>query len=240
MRKIVQMFVFMLRACALQASSVRSVVLPSGGGSGSCRTLLWLQLHRQPVLRHSSSGTFLWHHKLPHHHFLWPARGGYKGHTWAVIVCLVDASADFLRHPSMTTLEVICFSVTNQRVRRSLKVPPWRVFVGSPKQPATTVWSTCALRPGWRVEQKRISWRTRTQGTFNIHLMLCWGSSGRLEQYMHQHDNIPLGSKGQGSGNDPTLPISPKALSPCSCFCFMCAHLLNRVCTLCYNLLFAL
>lgn len=62
----------------------------SGGGSGSRRSLLWLQLQRQPVLRHSSTGTFLWHHKFLH--FLWPALGGYKGHTWAVIVCLALSS----------------------------------------------------------------------------------------------------------------------------------------------------
>lgn len=214
---------FVLRSCALPASRVQSVVLPSGGGSGSCGRLLWLQLHAQPVLRHSSSGSFLWHHKPPHHHFLWPAWGGYKGRTWAVIVCLADASADFLHHQSITKL-VVCFSLINQSIRSSL----W------------PVWSMCALRPGWRVERKRISWRKRTLGTFNIHLMLCWGSSGRLEQYMHQHDNIPQGWKGRGSGNDSTLPISLKALSSCSCFCFMCAHLLNRVCTLCYNLPFAL
>lgn len=58
----------------------------------------------------------------PHHHFLWPARGGYKGHTWAVIVCLADASANFLHHQSMTMLEVICFSLINQSIRWSLKV----------------------------------------------------------------------------------------------------------------------
>lgn len=65
-----------------------------GGGSGSHRSLLWLQLQRQPVLRHFSSGTFLWHHKFLH--FLWPALGGYKGHTWSVIVCLVRSSVSLL------------------------------------------------------------------------------------------------------------------------------------------------
>lgn len=51
--------------------------------------------------------------------------------------------------------------------------------------------------------RKRIRGRKRSflggkekpSGTFSvhIHLMLDWGSSGRLEQYMHQHDNIPGG-----------------------------------------------
>lgn len=73
----------------------------SGGGSGSCRSLFFLflrlRLQRQPVLRHFSSGTFLWHHKFLH--FLWPALGGYKGHTWPVIVCLALSSASLLRLP---------------------------------------------------------------------------------------------------------------------------------------------
>lgn len=73
--------------------SVYSAILP-GGGSGSRRSLLWLQLQRQPVLRHFSSGTFLWHHKFLH--FLWPALGGYKGHTWPVIVCLALSSVSLL------------------------------------------------------------------------------------------------------------------------------------------------
>lgn len=71
--------------------------LSGGGGSGSHGSLLWLQVQRQPVLRHFSPGTFLWHHKFLH--FLWPALGGYKGRTWAVIVCLALSSVRFLMLP---------------------------------------------------------------------------------------------------------------------------------------------
>ena len=94
--------------CVSSVCSVDSYHLGwlSGGGSGSRRSLLWLLLQRQPVLRHLSSGTFLWHHKFLH--FLWPALGGYKGHTWPVIVCLALSSvslsstaADFLQSQTL-------------------------------------------------------------------------------------------------------------------------------------------
>lgn len=40
---------------------------------------------------------FLWHHKFLH--FLWPALGGYKGHTWPLIVCLALSSVSLLLLP---------------------------------------------------------------------------------------------------------------------------------------------
>lgn len=102
-RRIHLFCVFCVSVCSVDSYHLGWL---SGGGSGSRRSLLWLLLHRQPVLRHLSSGTFLWHHKFLH--FLWPALGGYKGHTWPVIVCLALSSvslsstaADFLQSQTL-------------------------------------------------------------------------------------------------------------------------------------------
>lgn len=167
---------------------VLSVVLSggAGGGSGSRRSLLWLQVQRQPVLRHFSPGTFLWHHKFLH--FLWPALGGYKGRTWPVIVCLALSSVGFLMLLVTSSRARLSDCL---RIQRSLRSAPWTnkncsLFVEwskkkSEREEETKKLVSSSFRLATRVSLAPTLWRPlcvhvlfRPSTSTHSHSQTCW------------------------------------------------------------------
>lgn len=86
--------VFFVSLLLLSPTGARSSVIISGGSQGEGAEAAGVFYGCSSRDNLFSSGTFLWHHKFLH--FLWPALGGYKGHTWPVIVCLALSSVSLL------------------------------------------------------------------------------------------------------------------------------------------------